>query len=241
MIFEQDKLTIYNDDCMSIMSFYEDNYFDLAIVDPPYGISICETGYAHSKSRKVKQKNGITIEVKKNNYGLFEDVKPEPEYFQELFRVSKNQIIWGGNHLAELIGKNSPCWIVWDKVNGSSSFADCELAWTSLGTAVRKFTYMWSGMLQGSSKNGSIAEGNKRKHEKRIHATQKPVRLYNWLYQNYAKPGMKVLDTHLGSGSNAIAAHYAKMGEFIGCEIDGNHFKNSIEWIHKDTRQLELF
>lgn len=120
---------------------------------------------------------------------------------------------------------------MWDKLNGVNDFADCELAYTSFKGAVRKFSFRWQGMLQGDMKN----------KQKRIHPTQKPIQLYAWIYENYAKPGQKIIDTHLGSGSNAIAAHYAKMGEFIGCELDTHYYKASINRIRKETRQLSLF
>jgi site-specific DNA-methyltransferase (adenine-specific) len=119
---------------------------------------------------------------------------------------------------------------VWDKVTGKSDFADCELAYTSFKTAVRKFTFQWSGMLQGDMKN----------KEKRIHGTQKPVSLYNWIFENYSEPSFKVLDTHGGSFSSAIAAHYAKITEFVGCELSEHYYDLAIERIRKETRQQEF-
>ena len=222
--YKQDNMTIHNADCMEVMAQYEDNHFDLAVVDPPYGIG--ESG----KTNKTRGKLAVS-----KNYKSFagDDLKaPNKDYFLELKRVSKNQIIWGGNHFIQNIPKaNSSCWIVWDKVNGATDFADSELAYTSFKTAVRNFRFQWQGMLQGDMKN----------KENRIHPTQKPVKLYNWIYANYAEEGQKILDTHLGSGSNAIAAHYAKMGEFVGCELDEDYFKASCDRIQKETRQLELF
>ena len=221
---KQDNLTIHNADCMDIMSRYEDNYFDLAVVDPPYGIG--ESG----KTNKTRGKLAVS-----KNYKSFagDDLKaPDEKYFIELKRVSKNVIIWGANHFIQNIpNANSSSWLVWDKINGKTDFADSELAYTSFKTAVRNFHFQWQGMLQGDMKN----------KEQRIHPTQKPVKLYNWIYKNYAKEGHKILDTHLGSGSNAISAHYAKMGEFVGCELDEDYFKASFERIYKETRQQELF
>lgn len=130
-----------------------------------------------------------------------------------MFRVSKNQIIFGANHFIERINKNSSCWIVWDKDNGNSDFADCELAWTSFKTAVRKVKFRWNGMLQGDMKN----------KQERIHPTEKPIRLYEWLLKNYAKQGDKILDTHLGSGSSRIAAYNLGF-DFWGYEIDKEYF-----------------
>lgn len=141
-----------------------------------------------------------------------------PQYFKELFRVSKNQIIWGANHFITRINKDSPCWIVWDKDNGANDFADCELAFTSFPNAVRKFKYRWHGMLQENMKNKEI----------RIHPTQKPVDLYAYLLKTFAKEGDKIFDSHLGSGSSRIAAY--KLGfDFYGCEIDKEYFASANE------------
>ena len=204
---------------MEYMEGLEDSAFDLAICDPPYGIG--ESG----KNNKSRGKLGIAKDYKPF-YG--DDLlPPEEKYFRELARVSKNQIIWGANHFIDRISKSSPCWIVWDKQNGATDFADCELAWTSFKTAVRIVKYRWQGMLQGDM-------GNK---EKRIHPTQKPVRLYDWLLQNYAKPEMRILDTHLGSGSSAIAAHYFDC-DFVGCEIDKDYFEAAQKRIDEETRQI---
>ncbi len=220
-IHRQDNLTIYNADCMEIMSRYEDDYFDLAVVDPPYGIGM-------SGGKIGGDKCGISKDYK--NFAGDDLSAPSEGYFKELQRVSKNQIIWGANHFCSIFGGSSSCWLVWDKEN-TGNFADCELAFTSFKTAVRIFKYRWNGMLQGDMKN----------KESRIHPTQKPVKLYNWIYKNYAQEGQKILDTHLGSGSNAISAHYAKMGEFVGCELDKDYYEASIKRIHQETRQLELF
>ena len=139
-----------------------------------------------------------------------------------------NQIIWGSNYFAEHLS-NSPCWIVWDKDN-SGNFADCELAYTSFKTAVRKFEFRWNGMLQGDMAN----------KEHRIHPTQKPVKLYEWLLANYAKPGQRILDTHLGSGSSAIACN--NLGyELVGCELDPDYYAAACKRIHQATAQERLF
>jgi site-specific DNA-methyltransferase (adenine-specific) len=142
-------------------------------------------------------------------------------------RISKNQIIWGGNYFPVL---PSPCWIVWDKDN-SGNFADCELAWTSFNTAVRKFKWRWNGMLQ--EKMGD----NK---ETRIHPTQKPVALYKWLLKNYAKEGDKIFDSHLGSGSIAIACHDMKFS-LVGCEIDKDYFDAAMKRFENHKKQLQLW
>jgi site-specific DNA-methyltransferase (adenine-specific) len=154
---------------------------------------------------------------------------PTVGYFDELFRVSKHQIIWGANHMMDRICKASPSWIIWDKVNYGNDFADAELAFSSHKKAVRIFRYQWNGMLQGDMKN----------KEKRIHPTQKPVALYNWLLQNYAKPGDKILDTHMGSGSIAIACHY-RNHHLTACELDADYFRDACARIEKQTRQIDF-
>lgn len=195
-----------NRDCMIAMKKFPDKFWDLAICDPPYGIG--ENAYRHESRTKL---------AKTGNWGSFnktwDTTCPDANYFNELFRISKNQIIWGANNMMHLIAKSTTCWIVWDKDN-SGCFADCELAWASFETAVRKFKYRWNGMLQENMAN----------KEERIHPTQKPIALYQWLLKNYAKPGDKILDTHLGSGSSRIAAY--KMGfDFWGYELDAEYWQ----------------
>lgn len=212
----------YNIDCMEYMKTLPDNAFDLAIVDPPYGIG--ENG------SKNKSRGNL---AKATDYKAFagnDESAPPAEYFIELQRVSKNQIIFGANHFISRIPYDSPCWLVWNKDNGNSDFADCELAYTSFKTAVRCFKYKWQGMLQENMKY----------KEKRIHPTQKPVALYEWILQSYAKEGDKILDTHLGSGSSRIAAY--NMGfDFVGCELDTDYFKAQEQRFENHTRQLNLF
>lgn len=185
---------------------YPDKFFDLAIVDPPYGIG--EDG--------SKNKNRTGGLAKPKDYKPFagNDLSaPDVEYFNELIRVSKNQIIWGANHFISRLPFDSSAWIVWDKENGETDFADCELAWTSFKTAVRKVKFKWQGMLQADMKN----------KEARIHPTQKPVKLYRWLLENYAKPGQLILDTHVGSASSLIACE--SMGfDYVGFEIDPDYY-----------------
>ena len=209
-----------NDDCMNVMKDYPNGYFDLAIVDPPYGIS--EDG-AKNHSR------GLLAEPTKFTPKDWDKNSPDKSYFNELLRISKNQIIFGANHFISKIPYNSSCWIVWDKQNGTTDFADCELAWTSFKTAVRKYEFMWNGMLQGDMKN----------KQKRIHPTQKPIQLYEWILRNYAKKDYKILDTHLGSGSIAIACHNFGVKEFVGIEIDKEYFNSSKERFKKDTRKTQ--
>ena len=208
-------IELLNCDCMEYMATVPDKYFDLAIVDPPYGINASKGTWGSSNKGKV------------TDYGKKDWDKeiPSDEYFLGLQRVSKNQIIWGGNYFGL---KPSSCWLVWDKLN-SADFADCELAWTSFESAVRKFTYRWNGMLQQNMKDKKI----------RIHPTQKPVALYNWLLTNYAKKGQRILDTHLGSGSSAIAAHYFGV-DFVGCELDKDYFEAAKARFDMATKQLAM-
>lgn len=216
------KIQLLNIDCMEYMKTLPDKAFDLAIVDPPYGIG--ENG-GRNKSRG---RLAVAKDYKPFHGG--DESPPEIEYFIELDRVSKNLIVWGANHFIQLMPKGSPCWIVWDKDNGDSDFADCELAYTSFKTAVRKFSFKWNGMLQGNMKN----------KEFRIHPTQKPVQLYKWILSSYAKPEMKILDTHLGSGSSAIAAHYFGC-DFVGCEIDTDYYQAAIARFGRETAQIDMF
>jgi len=214
--------TLMLGDCMEYMATLEDNAYDLSICDPPYGIG--ESGATNESRGKL---------AKAKDYKPFAGHDKEPaskEYFTELRRVSKNQIIWGANHFIDRIGKSSPCWIVWDKDNGACDFADSELAYTSFKTAVRNFKFRWAGMLQGDMSDKEI----------RIHPTQKPVALYQWLLNNYAKPGQTILDTHLGSASSAIASNRLGFG-FTGIEIDQDYFEGACERVRQEDKQLNLF
>ena len=214
-------------DCLEAMRQMEDNAFDLAVVDPPYGI-----GYDKAISKQGGSKFGNAKTAKKNYHTADWDKSvPSEEYFEELFRVSKKQIIWGGNYFQLPPSKG---FIVWDKrVDDSMSndFADCELAWLSKGLGVaRVFRFCWNGMIQGDMKN----------KEERFHPTQKPVALYKWILSKYAKPGDKILDTHLGSGSSRIAA-YDLGFDFVGYEIDKFYFDKQEERFAKHTAQTSLF
>ncbi len=229
-------LNITNEDCMQLMSRYPDKHFELAICDVQYGIG--EDGSKnHTRGGRKKigekfNKNGSYI-ISKDYKGFAGNDKepPSPEYFQELKRVSVNQIIWGANHFIERIpAANSPSWVVWNKKNGDNDFADCELAYTSFKKAVRMFEFKWNGMLQEDMANKEI----------RIHPTQKPVALYKWLLDKYAKAGDKILDTHLGSGSIAIACHDYGF-DLTACELDTDYYNASMKRIAIHTAQLKLF
>ena len=206
------SITLYNADCMEIMKGFADKQFDLAIVDPPYGINI---------NVSIGRRKGN----KKSNYHKFageDNTIPSEEYFKELFRVSENQIIWGGNYMTDFIYP-SPCWLLWDKgFSEDVTFAQFEMAWTSFKSSCKKFDY------------------NAAKNIDRIHPTQKPVQLYKWILNKYAKEGDTILDSHLGSGSSAIAAHDGGF-EFTGIELDEEYYNAAKERIMLHQRQLNLF
>ena len=214
---------VFNMDCMQAMAQMKDNEFDLAIVDPVYG-DVTKGGYMQNKAHHNSINNKIY------HLALWDQKKTGAEYFRELQRVSKNQIVWGGNYFTVEIGKDSQCWIVWDKDRDADNYADFEIAWTSFNLASRFFRYRWNGMLQQNMKN----------KEERIHPTQKPVALYKWILNNFAKPGMKILDTHLGSGSSRIAA-YDLGFDFVGYEIDPVYFEQQEERFKKHTNQINMF
>ena len=218
---------------MAVMARYPDGYFDLAIVDPPYFSGPDKFGYYGERVSSVGVKRDAYPKI-----GTWE--VPGAEYFKELFRVSQHQIIWGCNYYAQHIPHVGR--IVWDKVNYSSTFSDAELASCSLHNSVRLFRYMWNGMLQGKSlSEGAIAQGNKALNERRIHPTQKPIKLYEWLLRCYAKPEFRILDTHLGSASSAIAAYHYGVAEFVGAELDEQYYASALKRFNLLTSQTALF
>ena len=206
---------VYNEDCVEVLKRFSDNHFDLAIVDPPYG-NIDAIGLSDNK-KKGKQA------TKRKGYHLFENIAPDNEYYYQLERVSKNQIVWGGNFLGLCGGV-----IVWQK-NGTA-FGEAEVAICSTHKSVKVFEYTWNGMIQQNMKDKEI----------RIHPTQKPVALYEWILHNYAKPNDLILDTHLGSGSSRIACH--KMGfNFTGIEIDPKYYEAQEKRFKDFVSQLRMF
>lgn len=223
MEFEQlQDITMVQGDCVEYLKAIPSKAFNLAIVDVPYGIG--ESGESnHSRSKLATSKDY-------KPYAGNDKEPPSAEYFKELSRVSENQIIWGANHFISRNPIDSSCWIVWDKENGENDFADCELAWTSFNTAVRMFKFRWHGMLQGNMKDKEI----------RQHPNQKPVALYKWLLKNYAKEGDMILDTHLGSGSSAIACHDGHF-KFTGIELDADYYEAAKKRIEYHQRQITLF
>lgn len=218
------KVTIelHNIDCMEYMKTCKDNEFDLAIVDPPY-FSGPETGKYYRNGGLSKSGVAAGVYKKINKWDV-----PGEDYFKEIERVSKNQIIWGVNYYAKHIESTGR--IFWDKDNTGSSFSDGELASCSMIKSVRIFKYRWNGMIQADMKN----------KEQRIHPTQKPIALYKWLLMKYAKPGQNIIDTHLGSGSIAIACHYFGV-DLVGCELDKDCFKSAKARIHQCTQQMDMF
>ena len=212
---------ITNEDCMELMSRFPDNHFELAIVDPPYGIK--ESSRKRENTVSSKWKNP---KKKIHNTKEWDNEIPSANYFNELFRVSKNQIVWGANYMVEHLPP-SMGWIFWDKKNGNSDFSDGEFAYTSFKKGSRQFEWLWSGF-------------RKQEPETRIHPTQKPVKLYEWLLMNYAKEGDKILDTHLGSGSIAIACHNLGF-DLTACEIDKDYFDAAMKRIEQHKAQQRLF
>ena len=239
------SINITCEDNMDLMARYDDNYFDLAIVDPPYGIKADieqnKSGIAGTKAKLKDIKEKLQGDYKqpllnKSGKGWKEYKKsnwdseiPKKKYFNELFRVSKKQIIWGGNYF-NYLWSFSNSFIVWNKMQREFSLADGELAWFSIpNKAMRIFDLSRGGALANNNKNGG-----------RIHPTQKPVKLYEWLLTNYAKKNDKVLDTHLGSGSIALACY--NLGyELTACEIDKSYFNDCMERLELHQKQLKLF
>jgi len=236
---ETNNIKLINADCMDIMKEYPDNYFDLAIVDPPYGIE---------RFKKCKQNDDPnTKDVFANKFlkgESFNNTKPKKEYWDELFRVSKNQIVWGANNFTM---PESEYFLIWDKKQAMPNFARCEYAWVSMGL----------------KKPAKIYEFSIHKHNQtnKIHQTQKPINLYSFILENYAKikcnhkhtedyrslctdcrnSNVKILDTHLGSGSSAIAAHYFGVGQFVGIELDKDYYDAACKRFKEQTAQIDLF
>lgn len=211
-----DKLTITNEDNMELMARYPDNHFELAIVDPPYGIGI---------SGQKEQKKGKKSDRKYHQEKKWDTKIPPLDYFNELFRVSKNQVIWGANYFVKHLTESKKGWVVWDKAQHGLTMSDCELAYSSFDKPTRIFTQNRVILQQ---------EGGT------IHPTQKPIKLYEWLLDNYAKDGGKILDTHLGSGSIAIACHNRGY-ELTACELDKDYYEDSIKRIKNHTKQIRMF
>lgn len=217
-------------DCMDYLPQFPDSFFDLAIVDPPY--------FSGPERREYYGRKISPIGVQRHYEPSENWEVPGLEYFRELERISKEQIIWGCNYFNYHF---PPGRIVWDKCNGNSSFSDCEIASCSLHDSVRLFRYMWNGMFQGKSlEEGTVQQGNKVLNEKRIHPTQKPVALYDWLLAKYAVPGAKILDTHAGSASSLISC--CKNGfNYIGFEKDPHYYNLANRRLEEYKSQITLW
>lgn len=205
-----ERITLYNGDCLELLKAIPDKHFALAICDPDYALD-----------NKISK--GGTWAAKYKGFDGSLGGKPTKEYFDELFRVSENQIIWGGNYFIDMLYP-SRCFLIWDKKARMQTLADCEMAWTSF------------------DKNAKIFTHPRNTGEKRVHICQKPIALYEWILNNYAKVGDKILDTHLGSGSSAIAAH--RLGfDFVGVEINKEYFDSMLHRVrqHTDSVEKELF
>ena len=207
-------INITNEDNMELMARYEDNYFDLAIVDPPYGIDRGGQEETFTKNRKHKRKHHQQKE--------WDSEIPNQEYFNELQRVSKNQIIWGANYFVEFLNKGTMGWIFWYKGQEGLTMSDGEIAYSSFQKATRQININ-RGFI---ARNGGS-----------IHPTQKPVKLYEWLLMNYAKEGDKILDTHLGSGSIALACHNLGF-DLTACELDTEYYNNALKRLKQHQQQL---
>ena len=208
-------INITNEDNMELMARYEDNHFDLAIVDPPYGIGI---------DGQKENKKGKKSDRKYHKQKQWDNAIPNKDYFQELQRVSKNQIIWGANYFVEHLTKGTKGWIVWFKGQIGLTMSDCELAYSSFQRATRVVNINRVDLLKQNT----------------IHPTEKPIRLYQWLLDNYAEKGDKILDTHLGSGSIAIACHNLKY-DLTACELDKEYYDAAIKRINEHKQQLRMF
>ncbi len=208
-------MKITNEDNMKLMARYEDNYFDLAIVDPPYGIGI--DGQKESKKGKKSDR-------KYHKQKQWDNSIPNKDYFNELQRVSKNQIIWGANYFVEHLTKGTKGWLVWFKGQIGLTMSDCELAYSSFQRATRVVNINRVDLLKQNT----------------IHPTEKPIRLYQWILDNYAKEGDKILDTHLGSGSIAIACHNLGF-DLTACELDKDYYDSAMKRIEQHKQQIRMF
>lgn len=206
---------------MELMKEFEDNYFDLAIIDPPYGIKM-NGGVNYGRPSRPNQYK--SVRPPKHTKKEWDNERPNAEYWKELFRVSKNQIVFGANYFVDFL-KPSMGWVYWGKFEDDSNFSDGELIYTSFNRALRSY---YLHPFDGT--NGG---------KERIHPTQKPVKLYNYILKNYATEGMKILDTHLGSGSIAIACHYAGMN-LTACEVDRDYFDKAMKRIKNETAQTQI-
>jgi site-specific DNA-methyltransferase (adenine-specific) len=218
------KNEVFLIDCMEYMAGVPDGFFDLAVVDVEYGKKR-DKGFSGSDGFRGKGKK-----IQRTQYkGEWDQKRISKKYFQELFRISKNQMVFGGNYYTDILNPTN-AWVVWDKENTMPTYSDGEMIWTSFSFALKIIRYRWNGLLQKNMKNKEI----------RIHPTQKPVALYKWILQNYAKPGWKIFDSHVGSGSIRIACHDLGFA-FTGCELDPDYWKSQEERYQNHIANPELF
>ena len=217
MVDKEPVSLAYNIDCMDLMARYPNKYFDLAVVDPPYGIGI-------DGQKQSINLNNPKANRKEHKFKGWDNDIPTNEYFAELWRVSKNQIIWGANYFVEHLNKGTKGWIVWYKGQEGLTMSDAELAYSNFNCATRVVKINRVELLKDET----------------IHPTQKPIKLYDWIYANYAKEGYLILDTHLGSGSSRIAAYKNKL-DFISCELDSEYFEQQEKRFKEFKSQLTLF
>lgn len=219
---------------MEYMAKFPDKFFDLGIADPPY--------FTGPNKRKFYGKAVSTTSIKRKDYPITPDEEwkiPDQQWLNEFIRVTKHQIIWGINYMPFT---HCAGIIIWDKRNGNSSFSDAEIASCTFHDSVRMFVFMWSGMCQGKSiTEGHLQKGNKKENQQKIHPTEKPFELYDWIYKKYLPEGGKVLDPYLVSGSSRISADKAGNIDFYGCEISPIHFKNQEKRWKEYSSQLKLF
>ena len=242
-------INLHQKDCLKFSKQFPDKYFDLVNADPPY--------FNGPEKRKYYGNPIGSRGVKRKEYPILDHWHvPDQNWFDEIQRVSKKQIIWGanyfdfigepfktprGNEIHDFTKQNPTGWIIWDKCNGKTSFNDYELAWTSFDRPTVIFRYMWNGMMQGRSVAfGHIQQGNKKLNQKRIHQTEKPIKLYDWQYINFTKPGDRIFSPYAGSFSDAISALKYDI-EYHGCEIDKAMFKDAKRRFFNHEEQLELF
>ena len=209
------EINLHQGDCMEAMAKMPDNHFDLAIVDPPYGIGV---------DGQKESKNGKKGDRKKHDFKGWDSSAPTKEYFDELHRVSKDCIIWGANYFLHALTENHKGWVVWDKGQHGLTMSDCELAYSTFDVPTRVYI---------KNRVAIQVDGS-------IHPTQKPIKLYEWLLTNYAKEGDKILDTHLGSMSIAIACHNLKF-DLDGWELDEDYYEAGVKRFEQHKRQLQLF
>lgn len=214
---------VYNEDCVEGLKRFSDNHFDLAIVDPPYGLKIANSEYL-GNDKNDKRWNGRANgyrHIKKD----WDNEVPNSEYWNELFRVSKNQIVWGWNYYVSYFN-DCPSYIVWNK-EASGNYSDCEMAWCSIKGTNKIFKWLWNGF-------------RKQQPEARIHPTQKPVALYDWILEQYGRDANLILDTHVGSGSSRIACNKAGK-QFVGFEIDKDYYEAQEKRFKDFVSQLRMF